>query len=220
MGDPTVILLLLNESTSDSLSNLLFDDYKLAFTGESGCASLPRTWTTSTNITWPCFVLDGPWTSWRATTSLSSSFTTPSWTEWILRGLWDARRCFTSSHQDQWWLSCACALHFLALLLFHSDVTIIINHKSFVSTPTPPLLFPLHPSRGHLVTSIHSMILDPANCTLALCHLVTGIYPITPRRCLYCWLQSSLSTFISWVPLVSLHLCLFKFNLEFVALIC
>ena len=55
-----------------------------------------------------------------------------------------------------------------------TDVTIIINHNFLVSTPTPPLLFPLHPSRGHLVTSIHSMILDPANCTLALCHLVTG----------------------------------------------
>ena len=39
-----------------------------------------------------------------------------------------ARRCFTSSHQDQWWLSCACALHFLALQLFHSDVMIIINN--------------------------------------------------------------------------------------------
>ena len=105
MGDPTVILLTLchNESTSDSLGNMLFDDYKFAFTGESGGASLPRTWTTSTDITWLCFVLDGPWTSWRVTTSLSSSFTTPSWTEWILRGLWNAHRCFTSSHQDQWW---------------------------------------------------------------------------------------------------------------------
>ena len=46
----------------------------------------------------------------------------------------DAHRCFTSSHQDQWWLSCACALHFLALQLFHSDVFIILN-TSFVLLP-------------------------------------------------------------------------------------
>ena len=125
---------------------MLFDDYKFAFTGESGGASLPRTWTTSTDITWLCFVLDGPWTSWRVTTSLSSSFTTPSWTEWILRGVWDARRCFTSSHQDQWWLSCACALHYLALQLFHSDVMIIINY-TFLFYSLCLFFFSLHPSR-------------------------------------------------------------------------
>ena len=87
---------------------------------------------------WLCFILQltnytgwtspgcaSPWLatgpSWNATLSPSSSFTSPSRTEWILRGLWDAHRCFTSSHQDQWWLSCACALHFLARWRFHSD---------------------------------------------------------------------------------------------------
>ena len=64
--------------------------------------------------------------------SLTSAFTWTRTFEWILRGLWDVHRCFTSSLQDQWWLSCACALHFLALPMFHSDVTIIINHKFLV----------------------------------------------------------------------------------------
>ena len=118
------------------------------------------------DITWLCFVLDGPWTSWRVTTSLFSSFTTPSWTEWILRGLWDAHHCFTSSHQDQWWSSCACALHFLALQLFHSDDVVIISsyltHFWFLLSLCLFFFF-LHPSRVcHLVTSIHSMTPRPS----------------------------------------------------------
>ena len=83
-------------------------------------------------------------------------------------------------------------------------------HK-FCSTPTlphPPS--PPHPFRAcHLVTSLHSMTSRPCRA-LALCH---GIYPITPRRCLYCWLKSSLSTLICeypWSHCTSLH-----FNLEF-----
>ena len=51
--------------------------------------------------------------------------------------------------------------------------------------------------------------LDHANFTFALCHLVTGTNPITPRRCLYCW-PSSLP--LSCIPtsdyLFSLHLSL------------
>ena len=107
------------------------------------------------DIAWLCFVLDGQWTSWRVTSSLSSSFTTPSWTEWILRGLWDAHRCFTSSHQDHWWLSCACALHFLAIQLFHSDDVVILNtslvqlfyfHSTFLllSSTSFPSMSPRH----------------------------------------------------------------------------
>ena len=45
MGDPTVILLTLchNESTSDPVGTMLFNDYKFAFTEESGGASFSRT---------------------------------------------------------------------------------------------------------------------------------------------------------------------------------
>ena len=112
----------------------------------------------------------------------------------ILRGLWDARRCFNSSHQDQWWLSCACALHFLALQLFHSDVTIIINHKFLVLIILHPLSLSF-PSPSFPRSPRHEYTLNdsrPSQLYFHQCHLVTGIYPITPRRCLYCWLLSSL----------------------------
>ena len=66
------------------------------------------------------------------------------------------------------------------------------------STSTLPYSFyHLHPSRVcHLVTSIHSM--TPRPCQL-YSRLVPPRYrcnPITRRRCLYCWLTSSLSTLI------------------------
>ena len=102
-------------------------------------------WTTSSFHwrVWRCLILQitnyigwtlpgcaSPWlvigTSWNVTSSPSSSFTSSSRTEWILRGLWDAYRCFTLFSPGQWWLSCACALHFLARYWFHSDDVAII----------------------------------------------------------------------------------------------
>ena len=79
--------------------------------------------------------------------------------------------------------------------MFHSDVTIIINHKFLVlisfhshsafSFPSPS--FPRSPRHEYTLNASR-----PSQLYFRQCHLVTGIYPITPRRCLYCWLLSSL----------------------------
>ena len=135
------------------------------------------------------------WSSWFATTSLTSAFTWTRTFEWILRGLWDAHRCFTSSHQDQWWLSCACALHFLATncltrMSQSSSTTILvpISFHSHSAFPSPSTSFPRSPLHEYTLNASR-----PSQLYFRQCYLVTGIYPLTPRRCLYCWLLSSLT---------------------------
>ena len=88
---------------------------------------------------------------------------------------------FTSavSHQDQWWSSCACALHLLAREMVHSDA-----QPTHLLLPTPYLcvthttLFcpPFFPQR-HLVTSIHSM----AHGAVIMTFLVASRYRYTPN---------------------------------------
>ena len=123
------------------------------------------------------------------------------WTfEWILRGLWDAHRCFTSSHQDQWWLSCACALHFLAPKCFirmsqSSSTTILVlisfhTHSAF-SSPSPS--FPRSPLHEYTLNASRPSQLYIPNNTSAVSVLLAPVLP---------------STFNLWAPLVSLHLFL------------
>ena len=189
--DPQVILLATCSSTTTSLLSL--ESLAVPHSPEREVHWL--------DIAWLCFALDGHWTSWKVTSSLSSSFTTPSWTEWILRGLWDAHRCFTSSHQDQWWLSCACALHFLALQQFHSDDVVILPYTKSCSTSTLPHSFSsLHPSPVcHLVTSIHSMTPRPRQ----LC-----FRPVPPR---YGYIPNNTSAVsVSLAPVLPIHLNLWE----------
>ena len=71
------------------------------------------------------------------------------------------RLCFTSavSHQDQWWSSCACALHLLATRdgsLGCSTYHLLLTPLSLVSHAHTLFFPPFFPPR-HLVTSIYSM---------------------------------------------------------------
>ena len=107
-------------------------------------------------------------------------------------------RCFTSSHQDQWWLSCACALHFLAPKCFtrmsQSSSTkffVLISFHSHSVFSSPSTSFPRSPLHEYTLNASR-----PSQLYFRQCYLVTGIYPITPRRCLpkleLKWLQIEL----------------------------
>ena len=160
-------------------------------TGLSGCASPSGTilpwWTMSPG---GASLQHPSWSLWFVTTSLTSASTWTRTLERILRGLWVASRSrFTSRprffHQDQWWLSCACALHLLAPATLFTRMTTSSCFSCLYFTHSPSYYYPiLLPS--HLVTSIHSMTprIMPT-IYIQPRHLVSGIYPITPRRCMF-----------------------------------
>ena len=86
------------------------------------------------------------------------------------------------SHQDQWWLSCACALHFLAM----RDVSLgcALFDPFFGTSSTPHHIYTylkfLLPPLRHLVTSIYSMALGTVTETLP-CGLSLQVYTQYPR---------------------------------------
>ena len=79
--------------------------------------------------------------------------------------------------------------------MFHSDGTIIINQNFLVLISFHSHSFFSSPSTSFPRSPLHEYTLNasrPSQLYFRQCCLVTGIYPITPRRCLYCWLLSSL----------------------------
>ena len=108
----------------------------------------------------------------------------PALREVPVRGLWDAHRCFTSSHQDQWWLSCACALHFLAPKCFirmsqSSSTTffVLISFHSHSVFSSPSTSFPRSPLHEYTLNASR-----PSQLYFRQCYLVTGIYSTTPSN--------------------------------------
>ena len=65
---------------------------------------------------------------------------------------------------------------------------VLISFHSYLFFSSPSTSFPRSPLHEYTLNASR-----PSQLYFRQCYLVTGIYPITPRRCLYYWLLSSLT---------------------------